>query len=132
MCFMGLYVHIGHTYIQVNRTLLGEYIIFTFGEVVWVVPFSKAFETCTFFFYIHNLVICFFLQMSFGDEDFSVVLDKGTLDALMVDGSEDVVATVDRMFSEIVRVLRPCGRYVCISLMQDHILRKLVAYFTHL
>lgn len=32
-------------------------------------------------------------------------------------------------FKEITRVLRNGGRYVCISLLQEHIIRKLLSYF---
>lgn len=37
-------------------------------------------------------------QMIFPDEKFSVVLDKGTLDALMPDSKEVTVSTVDKYF----------------------------------
>ena len=67
--------------------------------------------------------------MDFEDSSFSVVLDKGTLDALMVDESEAVDKDISQMFSEIGRVLKVGGRYVCISLMQDHILNKVLQYF---
>nr|XP_022321268.1 methyltransferase-like protein 13 [Crassostrea virginica]XP_022321269.1 methyltransferase-like protein 13 [Crassostrea virginica] len=69
------------------------------------------------------------LNMNFEDSSFSVVLDKGTLDALMVDESEAVDKDISKMFSEIGRVLKVGGRYVCISLMQDHILNKVLQYF---
>uniref|UniRef100_A0AAG5D7L7 eEF1A lysine and N-terminal methyltransferase homolog n=1 Tax=Anopheles atroparvus TaxID=41427 RepID=A0AAG5D7L7_ANOAO len=70
--------------------------------------------------------------MSLPDESFSVVLDKGTLDALFTDQSEEVVGTVRKYLLEIGRVLRSGGRYVCISLLQEHILREVVEYFpTH-
>ncbi|XP_064615984.1 LOW QUALITY PROTEIN: eEF1A lysine and N-terminal methyltransferase-like [Liolophura sinensis] len=68
-------------------------------------------------------------QMSFADGQFSAVLDKGTLDAVMTDDSEEVSSKVDQMFKEIGRVLRQGGRYVCVSLLQDHILRKVLKYF---
>ncbi len=68
--------------------------------------------------------------MEFDNNEFSVVLDKGTLDALFTDESDAVVANVDRMFAEIARVLRLGGRYVCVTLAQDHILRKVLTYFT--
>ena len=70
--------------------------------------------------------------MEFLDNEFSVVLDKGTLDALMTDESEEVGAQVDQMFAEIGRVLRLGGRYICVTLAQDHILKKVLAYFTDL
>ncbi|XP_015604537.1 methyltransferase-like protein 13 [Cephus cinctus] len=68
-------------------------------------------------------------EMTYADDKFSVVLDKGTLDALMSDSSEDTISTIDKYFSEITRVLRNGGRYICISLLQEHILKKLVSYF---
>ncbi|XP_011875236.1 PREDICTED: methyltransferase-like protein 13 isoform X2 [Vollenhovia emeryi] len=68
-------------------------------------------------------------QMAYPDEKFSVVLDKGTLDALMPDTKETTISTIDRYFKEVARVLRNGGRYICISLLQEHILRKLLSYF---
>lgn len=69
------------------------------------------------------------LAMSFENDAFSVVLDKGTLDALMPDNSEETQRTIDKYFAEIKRVLKLGGRYVCISLLQSHILEKLLATF---
>lgn len=45
-------------------------------------------------------------QMTFEDECFSVALDKGTLDALFVDDTPEVHATVERYFNEIRRTMR--------------------------
>jgi ubiquinone/menaquinone biosynthesis C-methylase UbiE len=67
--------------------------------------------------------------MDFDTGSFSTVLDKGTLDALFTDNSEEVVKTVEKMFSEIARVLRVGGRYICVSLAQKHILDKIMDYF---
>ncbi|XP_058453861.1 eEF1A lysine and N-terminal methyltransferase homolog [Malaya genurostris] len=67
--------------------------------------------------------------MKFSEEKYSVVLDKGTLDALFTDESNSTVDTVRRYLSEIVRVLRVGGRYVGISLLQEHILRELLTFF---
>ncbi|XP_043555813.1 eEF1A lysine and N-terminal methyltransferase isoform X1 [Chiloscyllium plagiosum] len=69
------------------------------------------------------------LQMEFGDSQFQVVLDKGTLDALMTDESKETLRNVDRMFAEIGRVLQVGGRFVCISLAQEHIAKKAVGHF---
>lgn len=71
------------------------------------------------------------LNMIFGEGQFSVVIDKGTLDALMPDDSEEVSERIDKFFGEVGRVLRLGGRYICISLLQDHILRKMLAYFAN-
>ncbi|XP_055638617.1 eEF1A lysine and N-terminal methyltransferase homolog isoform X2 [Toxorhynchites rutilus septentrionalis] len=67
--------------------------------------------------------------MKFSDEKYSVVLDKGTLDALFSDDSEATVSTVRQYFSEIARVLRVGGRYICVSLLQEHILKQVLAFF---
>lgn len=71
------------------------------------------------------------LNMTFTDSQFSAVIDKGTLDALMPDDSEDSNEQVEKYFSEISRVLRLGGRYVCISLLQEHIMKKVLAYFAN-
>ncbi|XP_053994379.1 eEF1A lysine and N-terminal methyltransferase homolog [Hylaeus volcanicus] len=68
-------------------------------------------------------------QMTYLNDTFSVILDKGTLDALMPDTKEGTISTVNRYFKEITRVLRNGGRYICISLLQEHILRELISYF---
>ncbi|XP_025979230.2 eEF1A lysine and N-terminal methyltransferase isoform X2 [Dromaius novaehollandiae] len=70
------------------------------------------------------------LQMDFPDALFQVVLDKGTLDAILTDEEEATLAKVDRMFAEISRVLQVGGRYLCISLAQAHVLKKAVEYFS--
>lgn len=54
-------------------------------------------------------------QMSFDADRFSVVLDKGTLDALMTDDTEQTKQTALAYLSEISRVLR-IGGNVQISL----------------
>jgi SAM-dependent methyltransferase len=67
--------------------------------------------------------------MTFADESFSVVLDKGTLDALLTDNSASVANTVEKYFTEIARVLKPSGRYICISLLQEHIIKAILHFF---
>lgn len=69
------------------------------------------------------------LNMSFDNEEFNVVLDKGTLDALMPDDTERSNEVIDKYFAEIKRVLKLGGRFVCISLLQGHILCKLLNVF---
>lgn len=69
------------------------------------------------------------LNMTFDNEQFSVVIDKGTLDALMPDDSEETNLRIDKYFEEIKRVSKLGGRYLCISLLQSHILNKLLASF---
>lgn len=68
------------------------------------------------------------LNMNFENDSFNIVLDKGTLDALMPDDSEETNKSIDKYFSEIKRVLKLGGRYMCITLLQSHILSKLLTF----
>lgn len=72
-----------------------------------------------------------YLQMdikntTFDDDEFSVVIDKGTLDAIY---SHENEATCTDMFEEILRILKVGGRYICITLAQEHILNSLLSFF---
>lgn len=67
--------------------------------------------------------------MSFEKESYSVVLDKGTLDAMMSEESDSVNEMVGKYFAEISRVLKTMGRYVCVSLLQEHIIKSLLEFF---
>lgn len=69
------------------------------------------------------------LDMEFKDATFDCVLDKGTLDAIFSSTDVTTVDKVDRMFSEVGRVLKMGGRYICVTLAQDHILEKLLECF---
>eukprot|EP00026_Physarum_polycephalum_P003144 Phypoly_transcript_03153.p1 GENE.Phypoly_transcript_03153~~Phypoly_transcript_03153.p1 ORF type:complete len:779 (+),score=240.35 Phypoly_transcript_03153:50-2338(+) len=69
------------------------------------------------------------LQTKYEDASFDLVLDKGALDALVSEDTESVRDDAQRMFKEIARVLRPGGRYVCVTLAQEHVLSKLLAFF---
>lgn len=69
------------------------------------------------------------LNTTFDNEQFNVVLDKGTLDALMPDDTQETHDTIDKYFGEVKRVLKLGGRFVCISLLQSHILAKLLKVF---
>jgi len=67
--------------------------------------------------------------MSFADDEFSVVLDKGTIDAIFTHDTTEVVSQIDKMLQEIGRVLRVGGRFVCITLAQEHIASHIVHSF---
>ncbi|KAG8436673.1 hypothetical protein GDO86_007676 [Hymenochirus boettgeri] len=69
-------------------------------------------------------------QTTFSDSSFQVVLDKGTLDAIMTDTEKGTLETAGKMMSEIGRVLQYGGRFLCISLAQAHVLEKLVGHFS--
>ncbi|CAL4069158.1 unnamed protein product, partial [Meganyctiphanes norvegica] len=68
-------------------------------------------------------------SFSFKDEEFSCVLDKGTLDTLMTDDSLVVFELINKYLSEINRVLCDGGRYVCISLLQEHTSAYVLSWF---
>lgn len=57
---------------------------------------------------------------------FDVVLDKGSLDALWSDGgsqwdpSESVLADISASLNEVVRLLKPGGKFVSITFGQPH------------
>ena len=74
----------------------------------------------------------FIHQTTFSDGEFSVVLDKGTLDAIYSENTEENSEKVSRMFIEIARLLKVGGRYICFSLAQSFIAYKIINYFTHL
>ena len=69
------------------------------------------------------------LRMDYSAAQFDCVLDKGTLDALFTDQTRETVEKVDRLFSEVERVLKVGGRYVFVSLAQEHILVKVMVCF---
>lgn len=65
----------------------------------------------------------------FGDGSFSVIIDKGTTDAIFTDDSDSTDEYVQKYWSEMERVLRIGGRYVIISLLQKHIIAGLLKRF---
>uniref|UniRef100_A0A0K8SVF3 Methyltransferase domain-containing protein n=2 Tax=Lygus hesperus TaxID=30085 RepID=A0A0K8SVF3_LYGHE len=69
------------------------------------------------------------LNMTFGSENFNVVFDKGTLDALFSDDKPETRGRINKFINEIDRVLRVGGRYIVVSLLQQHILKFLLDTF---
>ncbi|GMR49826.1 hypothetical protein PMAYCL1PPCAC_20021, partial [Pristionchus mayeri] len=63
------------------------------------------------------------------EESQNVVLDKGTLDALLPPGDEGAVQLVKSMFDEVTRVLASAGRYIIVTLAQEHIVRAWIGHF---
>lgn len=59
-------------------------------------------------------------HMQFSDGAFDVVIDKGGLDALMEPELGPILGI--QFLSEVKRVLRSGGRYICISLVQTHVI----------
>lgn len=65
-------------------------------------------------------------QTGFESGSFQAALDKGTLDAM---ASEENGALADRMLAEVGRVLSVGGRYVCVTLAQEHVIKLAVEHF---
>jgi ubiquinone/menaquinone biosynthesis C-methylase UbiE len=68
--------------------------------------------------------------LTYPDESYDVVLDKGALDALMSANTPQAKAQAEEMFQSIIRVLKANGRYVCITLAEDYIVQQLLGYFS--
>ena len=74
-----------------------------------------------------NFVTMDMFNMTYHDNTFDCVIDKGTLDAVCVNKEDGTIQKVNKMFAEVKRVLKPGGRYLCVSLAQEHILEQLLA-----
>lgn len=66
----------------------------------------------------------------YASNSFDIVFDKGALDALMSTDSPDTKEMALKMFEEITRVLKPNGRYICITLAEQYIITTLLNYYT--
>ncbi|KAJ1087451.1 hypothetical protein NDU88_000622 [Pleurodeles waltl] len=68
--------------------------------------------------------------LAFPNESFDVVLEKGTLDAMMVEErdpwnvSPQTAALLDQVLKEVSRVLRPGGRFISITFAQPHFRKR--------
>ncbi|XP_062306207.1 eEF1A lysine and N-terminal methyltransferase [Osmerus eperlanus] len=65
-------------------------------------------------------------QTPYEDGSYQASLDKGTLDAM---ASEEEGALAGRMLTEVGRVLAVGGRYVCVTLAQESVIRLAVEHF---
>ncbi|MED6287130.1 eEF1A lysine and N-terminal methyltransferase [Characodon lateralis] len=68
-------------------------------------------------------------QTPYEDASYQAALDKGTLDAV---ASEEEGALARRMITEVSRVLRVGGRYVCVTLAQESVIKLAVDHFVQL
>ncbi|KAL9689097.1 hypothetical protein QQ045_033528 [Rhodiola kirilowii] len=66
-------------------------------------------------------------SMQFEDEAFDAVVDKGGLDALMEPELGSQLG--DQYLSEVKRVLKPQGRFVCLTLAESHVIGLLFSKF---
>lgn len=69
------------------------------------------------------------LNTTFEDEAFSAVIDKATIDALIPDEKPETLVGGRKYFREVCRLLKNGGRYICITLLQEHILKLLLEFF---
>ncbi|CAM4715498.1 EEF1A lysine methyltransferase 4 [Lepidochelys kempii] len=69
-------------------------------------------------------------DLAFADGTFDVVLEKGTLDSMMVaemdpwNVSPETTALLDQVLKEVSRVLRPGGRFISITFAQPHFRKR--------
>uniref|UniRef100_A0A3Q2YKM5 eEF1A lysine and N-terminal methyltransferase n=1 Tax=Hippocampus comes TaxID=109280 RepID=A0A3Q2YKM5_HIPCM len=68
-------------------------------------------------------------QMPYQDACYQAALDKGTLDAMASEEGGDLARN---MLTEVGRVLSVGGRYVCITLAQESVIRLAVEHFVQL
>jgi SAM-dependent methyltransferase len=68
-------------------------------------------------------------KLNYDDNSFDVVFDKGALDALMSTDTTEVKQKAVDMFTEISRVLRADGKYVCITLAEPYIIDSLLRFY---
>ncbi|KAM4548941.1 eEF1A lysine and N-terminal methyltransferase isoform 2-T2 [Odontesthes bonariensis] len=68
-------------------------------------------------------------QTPYDDTSYQAALDKGTLDAM---ASEEEGALARNMLTEVSRVLGVGGRYVCVTLAQESVIKLAVEHFVQL
>ncbi|XP_026999051.1 EEF1A lysine methyltransferase 4 [Tachysurus fulvidraco] len=72
-------------------------------------------------------------RLAFPDSSFDVVIEKGTLDAMLVEEqdpwniSDANTQLLHKVLKEISRVLKPGGRFVSVTFAQPHFRKKLYA-----
>ncbi len=68
--------------------------------------------------------------MSYADQSWPLVVDKGTLDALFAEDTVELGEIARKMFAEIQRVLAPGGKYVLVSMAQSFVLQRVLSAFS--
>lgn len=68
-------------------------------------------------------------KMKIENGTYDVVVDKGTLDAVFPEDTAENTQKVHFLFEEIIRILKDNGVYLCISLLQEHILTNVLNFF---
>uniref|UniRef100_A0A3P9MVC8 eEF1A lysine and N-terminal methyltransferase n=1 Tax=Poecilia reticulata TaxID=8081 RepID=A0A3P9MVC8_POERE len=68
-------------------------------------------------------------QTPYEDASFQSALDKGTLDAMASEGEGSLAR---RMITEVGRILKVGGRYVCVTLAQEAVIKLAVEHFVHM
>ncbi|EAR90517.1 methyltransferase domain protein (macronuclear) [Tetrahymena thermophila SB210] len=70
-------------------------------------------------------------NMTYAPNSFDIVMDKGLLDAVYPEETEENTTKINKFLQSIVDILtaNPNSRYVCISLLQSHILNTLLTFF---
>jgi len=69
------------------------------------------------------------MNMSFEEGSFDAVIEKGTLDAIYPENTEEITKNVEKVFDDVMKILKENGSYIFISLLQDFILDKVLERF---
>jgi len=72
-----------------------------------------------------------FLNMTYADSSFDVILDKGCFDGICLNNDTESEQKYTKYLKEQVRVLDGAtnGKFLCISLLQSHVLDGLLDFF---
>ncbi|OQS00149.1 methyltransferase [Thraustotheca clavata] len=68
-------------------------------------------------------------NMTYANESFECIMDKGALDALMATDEASVLASASKMFQEVDRTLSVNGTYICVTMAQDFIIKHILTTF---
>lgn len=67
--------------------------------------------------------------IEFPDCMYDVAVDKGTFDAIAVNAEQATIDMCRGYFNEMLRVLKPKGSLLIVSLLQPHVLKILMDFF---
>ncbi len=68
-------------------------------------------------------------DMKYPDGSFDIVFDKATLDAMFSNEDIQAIPLVEATWRNCFRALADKGKYICVTLLQQHILSKVFSYF---
>ncbi|KVI10783.1 hypothetical protein Ccrd_010851 [Cynara cardunculus var. scolymus] len=128
--YKGLCISIISSWIQLfDNYIESAYVVFTTGEQTHLGFLTSKLRTSD----LQNIKVLEgdMLDLSFADESFDVVIEKGTMDVLFVDSGDpwnprpEAVNRAMTMLQGVHRVLKPNGIFISIAFGQPHFRRPL-------